>query len=76
MSQVCSLFDSFRHNSIKSNNINQTNIKLCLLNIRSIKNKTFEIIEIIDNNNIDIICLTETWLKGDESDSIYISPSI
>lgn len=33
------------------------------LNIRSINNKKFELLEILSHKNIDIICLQETWIK-------------
>lgn len=33
------------------------------LNIRSINNKKSELIEILRQENIDIICLQETWIK-------------
>ena len=39
------------------------NTTFCLLNIRSVKNKTTALTDFILENNFDIIALTETWLS-------------
>ncbi len=47
---------------------NKSNLSLTLLNARSVNNKSTEISEFIHDNNIDVLALTETWLKkGDDS---------
>ena len=40
--------------------------KFSTLNARSIRNKTTDIVELVQDNDIDILALTETWLKDDE----------
>nr|XP_055053668.1 uncharacterized protein LOC129438773 isoform X1 [Misgurnus anguillicaudatus] len=44
-------------------------LKFGLLNIRSLTNKEPIVNEIINDQNLDALCLTETWLKADD----YIS---
>nr|XP_055057050.1 uncharacterized protein LOC129441427 [Misgurnus anguillicaudatus] len=45
-------------------------LKFCLLNIRSLTNKEPIINEIITDQNLDALCLTETWLKADDYTSL------
>lgn len=49
--------------------------KFCLLNARSIRNKSTAIREIITESNVDILALTETWLKQDALDEYAIRNS-
>ncbi|CAB4027441.1 Hypothetical predicted protein, partial [Paramuricea clavata] len=42
-------------------------LQLAVLNARSIKNKTLQIKDYIVDNDIDIMALTETWIKGHEN---------
>ncbi len=45
--------------------INEQNLlKLGILNIRSLAPKTVIVNEMITDNNFDVLCLTETWLKA------------
>lgn len=44
--------------------INAKGIKCCLMNARSIMNKTVLIKDIITENNIDVAIITETWLTS------------
>ncbi len=41
-------------------------IKLSLLNIRSLSTKVLFVNNIITDHKLDVLCLTETWLKPDE----------
>ncbi|HBK70179.1 MAG TPA: hypothetical protein DDZ39_00730 [Flavobacteriaceae bacterium] len=47
-------------------------ILVSLLNVRSINNKETELQEMIKELNIDILCLTETWLTNTPVDDIII----
>ena len=42
----------------------------CLLNVRSMKNKSVSIHEFIVDNRFDLLALTETWLRSDIDDSV------
>ncbi len=41
-------------------------IKLDLLNIRSLSTKAFFVNDMITDHKLDVLCLTETWLKPDQ----------
>ena len=47
-------------------------LDFCLLNFRSICNKSRLINDFIADHNIDLFALSETWLRGDDSDLYYI----
>ena len=44
-----------------------------LINIRSIRNKSVALAEFINSNKSDIIAVTETWLRPDDTDSFIAS---
>jgi hypothetical protein len=52
--------------------VNTPQMKLALLNVRSLNNKTFLVNELIKENNLDCICLTETWLNDDTATATLI----
>lgn len=58
--------------NILSNKFCCNEILISLLNVRSINNKEVELQELIKELNIDILCLTETWLTGTSVDDIII----
>src|SRR4029434_2752726 len=52
--------------TLSAHNATCTILKLGLINIRSLTSKGALINELITDNNIQILFLTETWLKPDE----------
>ena len=48
-------------------------LNLCLMNARSVCNKTHEINEFVLDKQLDVLCITETWLKGDVRDGVILS---
>ena len=48
------------------------NINICLLNPWSVCNKTTAICDFIIDHDIDLLALTETWLKGDSRDQVIL----
>ena len=55
---------SIKRHPLNSSSANSLNF--CLLNARSIINKTLQIKDFVVDKNIDILALTETWLKPDD----------
>ena len=45
----------------------------CLLNIRSVRNKSAAFAEFVNENNTDLFGVTETWLKPDDTESFISS---
>lgn len=57
---------------ISSPDVHVQQIKLALLNVRSLNNKTFLVNDLMKENNLDCICLVETWLNNDTATAIMI----
>ena len=50
--------------------------KLCLINSRSVCNKAEFLVDYITSHDIDIMCITETWLRSEDTASASaITPS-
>ena len=45
-------------------------LKVQYINARSVRNKTDEISELLQDNNLDILIITETWLRPSDTDTI------
>ena len=45
-----------------------TTASLCILNARSVRNKTTDILDHIHEHDLDIVAITETWLTNKDSD--------
>ena len=45
----------------------------CLLNVRSIRNKSASFLEFVKDNNADLIAVTETWLRPEDTESLISS---
>ena len=66
------------HSTVNTNNLTRVHMKdkgnkLCLnvslMNCQSMCNKTMEIADYVKDHNVDIVALTETWLKDTEQDN-------
>ena len=45
----------------------EQSLSLSVFNVRSLRNKTTQILELLLENDIDVCCMSETWLrKGDQ----------
>ena len=53
-------------------NIHSNNIKIATVNTRSIKSKEQILLRELIHNNIDILIVTETWLKNNQKDGLWI----
>lgn len=48
----------------------ETNLKLAVLNVRSLSNKSFLINNLISSYNLDFMFLTETWLDKNTGNAV------
>jgi hypothetical protein len=48
-------------------------LKCALINARSVCNKATEINDYITDRNLDVLYITETWLKGNERDNVVLA---
>ena len=48
-------------------------VDFCLLNVRSVNNKSFVVKDFVVDNNIDIPAMTETWLRAEMVDMNIIN---
>jgi exonuclease III len=53
----------------KQDNGNKLNLSVSLMNCQSIGNKTSEIVDYVIDHDVDVVALTETWLKADDQDN-------
>ena len=49
-------------------------LKFCLINTRSVRNKTMVVKDFAVDNDVDILVLTETWLRPGNIDDIDVGP--
>ena len=49
--------------------------RIATLNVRSIKNKDHVIVNEINDNNVDIAVITDTWLKDTKEDQAWFDQS-
>lgn len=47
-------------------------VQLCLLNVRSVKNKAMIVKDYVVDNDIDIMALTETWLRPGNTNDVEV----
>lgn len=52
---------------------NQRKLQLGSINVRSIVNKATTVSNLIIDYNLDLLCVTETWLNGNDRDSVCIA---
>ena len=48
---------------------------IATLNVRSIKSKDYFIVSELNDTNVDIAVITETWLKNTEEDQTWLDQS-
>ncbi len=65
LNHLRSLSDASQHD-FSSQEPNQLEIKMALLNARSVLNKTFLLNDFFLSNNLDFLFITETWLTADD----------
>lgn len=41
-------------------------LRFCLLNAQSLRNKSADLVDYVNDENFDIVALTETWLTNDD----------
>ena len=42
-------------------------LSICLINANTVRNKTCLLLDFVTDNEINIMCVTETWIKENES---------
>ena len=58
----------------KDGSIHDTQVTVCTVNVRSIRNKDQSLLRELNHHNIDIAVVSETWLK-DGIDDLWIETS-
>ena len=48
-------------------------IRICCINVRSVKNKTTHLFDCITSHNYDIFAICETWLNSENTLDVYIN---
>ena len=61
---------------LQSSNFPTTQVSLCLMNTRSVRNKTTDILNYIHEHYLDIVVLSENWLSNKDPDLPLIRDKI
>ena len=59
---------------VRTHQRNRSNIKTLVINFQSIKNKTLDLMNVLDTTDPDIILGNETWLTSDHHSSEFFPP--
>lgn len=54
-------------NSFSELYVNSNCVKFCVLNTRSVRNKTTEVVDFVIENNFEIVALCESWIKAEDT---------
>lgn len=62
------------YNDVKSLSLNESNLSILHINIRSLRKNLDKLITLLNNSNtkFDIICISETWLEADLTSTCHI----
>ena len=76
VNSVCDVNDQSSHDGSESSLISSPSLIKCILfNSQSLCNKFSTLKYMLENDNFDILCITETWLKPSIPDSCFVNCS-